>query len=193
MNDTVHIAVEMNQWAWSRFKDAVDGLGDDEIDWRPLPQGNNINIIVRHLRIEAQWHLDGITRGLPMPGNLSEIHQNEIDAVPVDFHANLAKLNELYEGFLEVLHTLTSREVEQRTGDVYGAVAQQTGRPHLLGYHQAMHVAMHCAQIRTIRNLYRASRDQPRRFSPDNPTFPRGSPTGSLGASASSREPYNDR
>jgi hypothetical protein len=43
----------MNQRAWNLLKDALVDLGDDEIDWRPLPQVNNINVIVRHLRIEA--------------------------------------------------------------------------------------------------------------------------------------------
>ena len=35
------------------------------------------------------------------------------------------------------------------------------------------HLAMHCGQIRSIRNLYRKTRGEPLRFFPDNPTFPR--------------------
>lgn len=172
MDEAVRIAMEMGQRAWHLFKDAVDGVAEEEIDWRPLPQANSINIIVRHLRIEAQWHVDGIARGTPMPPDIPASRQNEICAVAMDFRANLEKLNELYGEFQDVLKTLTTREVAQRTAETYGAAAEQKGLPHLLGYHQAMHLAMHSAQIRTIRNLYRTSQGRPGRFFPDNPTYP---------------------
>jgi hypothetical protein len=41
-----------------------------------------------------------------------------------------------------------------------------------LWYHQAIHLAMHCGQSRTIRNLYCKARGEPARFFPDNPTYP---------------------
>ena len=173
MDDGVRVVSELNQRAWSRLKDALDDLSADEIDWRPLPQGNNINIIVRHLRIEAQWHLDSLTRGDPMPSDVTPTLQAPIDAVPLDFQRNLAKLEELFTSFLDVLRTTTLEDLRQRTEVAYDSAVDAQGSVHLIGYHQALHVAMHLGQIRTIRNLYRRTRGEPARFFPENPTFPR--------------------
>lgn len=41
------------------------------------------------------------------------------------------------------------------------------------GFHQALHLAGHTAQISTIRNLYRKTRGEPALFFPDNPTYPK--------------------
>ncbi len=57
MDDALCIVSEMNQAVWGLLKDSLRDLGGDEINWQPLPQANSINIIVRHLRIEAQWLL----------------------------------------------------------------------------------------------------------------------------------------
>jgi len=163
----------MNQRVWRLFKEALADLSDEEIDWRPLPQGNSINITVRHLRIEAQWHLDSLMRGARMPSDVPPDVQKAIDAVPLDFQHNRDKLEELYAGFLDVLRTATLGGLQKRTAAAYGSAAAAPGSTHLLGYHQALHVAMHCGQIRTIRNLYRKTRGEPARFFPENPTYPR--------------------
>jgi hypothetical protein len=55
----------------------------------------------------------------------------------------------------------------------YGAAVEAEGSVHLVGYHQALHVATHVGQIRTIRNLYRKTRGEPARFVPENPTYSR--------------------
>lgn len=172
MDDALRVVSEMNQRAWTLLKDAVEDLSDDEINWRPLSQANSINIIVRHLRIEAQWHLDSLLRGETMPGaDVTPALQKEIDAVPLDFRQNLDKMEGLYTGFLDALRTATLHGLEQRTAAAYGSKAEAGGVVHLLGYHQALHIAMHCGQIRTIRNLYRKTRGQPARFVPKNPTY----------------------
>ena len=71
--------------------------------------------------------------------------------------------------FLDVLRTATLPGLQQRTTAAYGAAVGTSGKAHFLGYHQAIHVAMHCGQIRTIRNLYRKTRGQPARFFPRTP------------------------
>jgi len=172
VDDALRVVVEMNQRAWTLFKATVADLGSDEIDWRPLPQANSVNIIVRHLRIESQWHLDSLARGDAMPSDTTPALQAEIDAVPLDFTANLDKLEQLYTSFLDVLRSTTLDGLHQRTAAAYGSAAAAEAA-HLLAYHQAMHVSMHCGQIRSIRNLYRKTRGQPARFFPDNPTYPR--------------------
>ncbi len=172
MDDALRVVVEINELVWRVLKYSVADLSNDEIDWRPHPQGNSINIIVRHLRIEAQWHLDSLMRGDTMPSDVTPALQMAIDAVPLDFQHNLEKLEELCTGFLEALRTITLQGLRDRTAAAYGSAAAVPESAHLLGYHQALHVAGHCGQIRTIRNLYRKTRGEPARFLPENPTYP---------------------
>jgi len=174
MDDVLRVITEINELVWRALKDSVANLSDDEIDWRPHPLGNNINVIVRHLRIEAQWHLDSLTRGDKMPTDVSPALQKSIDGVPLDFRQNFEKLEELYTGFLEALRTTTLQGLQDRTVAAYGNTrAAARGLAHLLAYHQALHVTGHCGQICTIRNLYRKARGEPARFFPENPTYPR--------------------
>jgi len=169
MDDALRVVVETHESIWSQFKNALKDLSEEECHWRPLPQANTINVIVRHLRIEAQWHLDSLERGEPMPTIAVDAPQEAIDAVPADFEANFKRLEELYTRFVEILRTATLETLQQRTQAAYGEASRLR---YTLGYHQAIHLAMHCGQIRTIRNLYRKARGETPRFFPDNPTYP---------------------
>jgi Protein of unknown function (DUF664) len=169
MDDALRVVVEMYESLWGRLKNALEDLSEEEIHWRPLPQANTINVIIRHLRIEAQWHLDSLERGEPMPTIAVAAPQEAIDAVPADFEENFKRLEELYTRFVELLRTMTLVTLQHRTAAAYGEARRLT---YPLGYHQATHLAMHCGQIRTIRNLYRKMRGEPARFHPENPTYP---------------------
>jgi Protein of unknown function (DUF664) len=169
MDDALRVVVEMHESLWGGLKNALEDLSEEEIHWRPLPQANTINVIIRHLRIEAQWHLDSLERGEPMPTIAVAAPQEAIDAVPADFEENVKRLEELYSRFVEVLRTATLETVQQRTAAAYSEARRRT---YPLGYHQAIHLAMHWGQIRTIRNLYRKTRGEPARFHPENPTYP---------------------
>jgi hypothetical protein len=168
MDDALRVVVEMNETIWSRLKNALEDLSEEEIHWRPLPQANSINVIIRHLRIEAQWHLDSLERGESMPTIAVAASQEAIAAVPADFEENLKMLEELYTRFVEILRTSTLLTLRQRMAVAYG---EAMGLSYRLSYHQATHLAMHCGQIHTIRNLYRKTRGEPARFFPDNPTY----------------------
>jgi Protein of unknown function (DUF664) len=169
MDDALRVVVEMHESLWGRFTNALEDLSAEEIHWRPLPQANTISVIIRHLRIEVQWHLDSLERGAPMPTIAVAAPQAAIDAVPADFEANVTRLEELYTRFVELLRTATLELLQQRTAAAYGDAWRLT---YTLGYHQALHLAMHCGQIRTIRNLYCKMRGEPARFDPENPTYP---------------------
>lgn len=172
MDDALRVVCEMNDSLWARFKDALEDLGDEELNWRPLPQANTINLIVRHLRIESEWHLGSLERGEPMPTIATSAPQEAIDAVALDFERNLNKLEECYTRFVQILRTATLDVLRQRTSTAYGDAGGAKGHTYRLAYHQALHLAMHCGQIRTIRNLYRKTRGEPARFFPENPTYP---------------------
>ena len=169
MDDALRVVVEMHESLWGRLKHALKDLSAEEMHWRPLPQANSISVIVRHLRIEAQWHLDSLERGEPMPTIAVAAPQAAIDAVPADFEANVTRLEELYSRFVERLRTATLEVLQQRTAAAYGGSRRLT---YPLAYHQAIHLAMHCGQIRTIRNLYCKTRGEPARCFPENPTYP---------------------
>jgi hypothetical protein len=78
--------------------------------------------------------------------------QREVDAVPIDFATNLADLTLRFRRFVELLRATTAALLQVRSSSAYGERA--TTRPHLLGYHQAVHLFGHLGQISMIRNLY---------------------------------------
>jgi hypothetical protein len=169
MDDALHVVVEMHERLWGSLTHALEDLSAEELHWQPLPRANTISVIIRHLRIEAQWHLDSVERGEPMPTIAAAAPQAVIDAVPEDFEENVTRLEELYTRFVERLRTATLATLQQRTAAAYGDARRPT---YALGYHQALHLAMHCGQIRTLRNLYCKMRGEPARFDPENPTYP---------------------
>ena len=105
MDDGLRIVTEMHQALWDQFRGSFDDLTEDELHWRVLPQANSINVIVRHLRIESEWHLRSIQSGEPMPTIAVPVSQEAIDAVPFDFAENLNTLQRLYTAFCDTLGT----------------------------------------------------------------------------------------
>jgi hypothetical protein len=172
MNDGLRIVAEMHQVLWDRFRDSVIDLAEDEIHWRFLPQTISINMIVRHLRIESEWHFRSIRSGEPMPTIAAPVSQEAIDAVPLDFAENLNALKQLYAEFCDTLGRESLGTLKEKTAEAYGEAIAGKGLTYMLAYHQAIHLATHIGQIRTIRNLYCKTRGEPARFVPDNPTYP---------------------
>lgn len=173
MDEALRVAYDMNSSMWAALQDALKNLTEEEIQWRPLPQANTIGLIVRHLRIEAEWHVDSLESGTPMPTIATSPSQDAIDAVSDGFHDNFEELGTFCTRFLELLQATTLENLRGRTATAYGKLSEGEGRRHFLAYHHAAHLAMHCGQIRMIRNLYRKSRGEPALFFPDNPTYPR--------------------
>jgi hypothetical protein len=172
MDDALEIIREMNASAWQVLDNSLQEVTDEEAYWRPLPEANTISLIVRHLRIEAEWQVNSLAHGEPMPTIAVAPSQKAIDAVADEFAVNKAKLQELCARFLDILRTTTVQDLRDRTAAAYGHVADRDDRRYFIAYHHATHLAMHGGQIRTIRNLYRKTRGQPARFVPHNPTYP---------------------
>jgi hypothetical protein len=172
MDEALQLVIEMNEWTWKRFKDDLTDVTPEEIDWRPLPQANTINAILKHLRVEAEWSLASLEHGEQSPYQDTVSVQQLTDSIPLDFERNLTELEALYIRFIAALRQTTLAALKQQTvldqvfpgGDPHGA--------DLLSFRQAVHLASHWGQIRTLRNLYRRTRGSPGRFFPDNPTFP---------------------
>ncbi len=167
MDEALQLVIEMNECIWDHFKEDLKDVTPEEVNWRPLPQANSINFILRHLRIDAPWHLGSLEQG-------AQNVQRPAGAVPLDFERNLKALDELVTGFIAALRRKTLAELQQKSVLAYQNSPPGEGSPppHFLAYHQMLHLTMHWGQIRTIRNLYRKTRGEPARFFPDNPTFP---------------------
>jgi hypothetical protein len=171
VDDGLSFVVEMNEAIWARFAADISDVTPEEAEWRPLPQANSINVILRHLRIEAEWHLASLERGAAMPGDVSPELQHQIDSVPMEFGQNLKELASLFERYLAVLRQTPLPRLQVQTARAYGASG--TAIPaHFLGFHQATHLASHLGQVRALRNLYRKTRGEPARYHPSNPTYP---------------------
>jgi Protein of unknown function (DUF664) len=171
MDEALQLVIEMNESIWKRFKADLTDVTPEEIDWRPLPQANTINAILKHLRVEAEWYVVSLERGEQSPYQSTASVQQLTDSIPLDFERNLTELEALYTRFITALRQTTLTALKQQT-----VLAQvfPGGAPHtadLLSFRQAMHLAVHWGQIRTLRNLYRRTRGEPGRFFPDNPTF----------------------
>jgi DinB superfamily len=172
MDEALQLVIEMNESIWKRFKADLTDVTPEEIDWRPLPQANTINAILKHLRVEAEWYLASLEHGEQSPYQDTTSVQQLTDSVPLDFERNLQELEELYTQFMAALRGTTLAALKQQTvlAQVFPGGAPHPA--HLLSFRQAMHLAMHWGQIRTLRNLYRKTRGEPERFFPHNPTFP---------------------
>ena len=173
MPHTPNPLVEVAEWVWSQLRDDLTNLEPEEIDWRPLPQSNSLNTIVRHLRIEAEWQVTSLESAHAMPGETTAAIQAFVDSVPFDFDRNLKDLESLCVRYLAILRTIPIEKLEERSRLVYSGFPGQASSPRFLGYHHSLHLAMHWGQIRSLRNLYRTSRGQPARFFPENPSFPK--------------------
>jgi uncharacterized protein DUF664 len=171
MDEALRVIIEMTERVGHGFRRDLQGVTPEEVVWRPVPQANNIALIVRHLAIEAEWHRAGLESGEPMPHETTEDLQREIDSIPLDFERNLKAFEDAYSSFLSALRKITLVDLQHRTEAALQSWPSRSA--HSLGFHQVMHVCMHWGQIRTIRNLYQKSRGQPARFFPDNPTFPK--------------------
>jgi DinB superfamily len=171
MDEALQLMIEMNEKIWKRFKDDLADVTLEEVNWRPLPQANTINAILKHLRIEAQWYVARLEHGAQSPYQDTASVQQLTDAVPLDFERNLQELEEFYSQFIEALRRTTLAALKEQIvlAQVFPGGASHPA--HLLSFRQAVHLAMHWGQIRTIRNLYRKTRGEPGPFFPDNPTF----------------------
>lgn len=81
MDDSLRVVCEMNEMIWGSFKSALEDL--------------------------REWHLDSLQHGAPMPTIAASVDQRRIDAVPLDFEANFAILENLHTRFVDTLRTTT--------------------------------------------------------------------------------------
>lgn len=170
MDESLQVAIELNEYTWNGFKKDLEDVTTEEVNWRPVPEANTINLIVRHLRIDTPWHVRIV--GSSHEGQHADTTFETADPVPLDFERNLRELDELYTGFIGALRRMTLGGLERQSGRAYRDAGRGAAPSHFLGFHLAVHLARHWGQVRTLRNLYCKTRGERARFFPDNPSFP---------------------
>jgi len=171
MDEALQLAVEMSAQNWTNFQNDLKDLTADEIQWRPLPQANNISALMKHLRVTEEWYVAGIEHGEQSPYQDVANAEQLTAAVPLDFEQNMKDLKELHQRFLAAVGSTTLAALQRKTF-LSQVIPGQSPRPaHTLLLREMMHLAMHRGQIRTIRNLYRTTRGEPGLFLPHNPLF----------------------
>lgn len=179
MDEALQLVIAMSERNWNRFKDELTDVTPEESHWRPLPQANNMNVILKHLCVEEQLYLASLEHGEQSPYQDAASLQQLVDSVPLEFARNVEALEALHTRFRAALRSTTLADVKQQAvlswafsgGSPNPAAIRQHWTAALL-FRETLHRAIHEGQIRTIRNLYRKTRGEPGLFFPDNPTFP---------------------
>ncbi|MBI3326485.1 MAG: DinB family protein [Nitrospinae bacterium] len=171
MDDALQLAIEMSEQNWTAFKNTLKDLTPDEIDWRPLPQANNIHALMKHLRVAEEWYVTGLEQGEESPYQDAASVEQLTDSVPLNFEQNLKELEEWHNRFIAALRGTTLADLKRKTF-LSQVLPGQSPRPaNTLLLREIMHLAAHGGQIRTIRNLYRKTRGEQGLFLPQNPLF----------------------
>lgn len=169
MDEAIQLAIEMSQANWSNFKNDLQDLTPDELNWRPLPQGNTINMLIKHCRGVEEFSLSRLEEGEQSPYRDAANVQQLTDSIPLNFEQNLRELEDLHNRFIATLRKTTLAELQRKSFFTPFAQGPQPATRLLLA--EISHLATHRGQIRTIRNLYRRTRGEPGLFLPQNPTF----------------------
>lgn len=170
MDQVIEFAVELMERNWNDLKNALQDMTDNELDWRPVPESNNIKSIVRHLRIVEQLYLSLVEDGDQTPWKNEDYVQQLTDSIPYDFQQNMKPLEDFHNRFVSLLKESTLAELK---GQIF--VESARSRPQAkdsLILREIRHIATHGGQIRTLRNLYRRMKGEKGLFMPDNRTFP---------------------
>ena len=169
MDEAIRLAIEMSEANWTSFKNDLKNLTPDEINWRPLPQGNNVNVLMKHLRVVEELMLSRLEQGEQSPYGDAAGVQKLTDAVPLNFDQNMKELEEFHTRFITALQGTTLAELKRKSFLTPFAQGPRPANTLLLA--EISHLATHRGQIRTLRNLYRKAHGEPALFLPQNPTF----------------------
>jgi uncharacterized damage-inducible protein DinB len=169
MDEAMELAVDMSETTWNAFTSELKDLTPDEIVWRPVPQSNNIAVIVKHLRVVEEMFLAQLEKGAQSPYTDVPSVLKLTGSVPLNFEQNFKEFEELHARFVNAMSQTTLAELKNKT--FVSPFAQGSRPAQSLLFSEIGHLTLHRGQIRTLRNLYRKVRGEPARFAPRNPTF----------------------
>src|SRR4026209_570260 len=100
MDEAIQYAIEMSEATWGNITNDLKNLTAEEIDWLPLPYANNINVLVKHLRVVEEVFVSRLEQGEHSPYGDGPSVQKLTDAVPQNFERNLQQLEEFHQRFI---------------------------------------------------------------------------------------------
>jgi uncharacterized damage-inducible protein DinB len=169
MDEAIQLAIDMSDTTWNAFTAELKDLTPDEIHWRPLPQANNIAVLIHHLRVVEELFLAQLEQGEQSPYTDAPHVQQLTGSVPRNYEQNLREFEALHERFLNCLKHTTLAELKRQT---FVTPFAQGSRPwNAVLFSEIGHLTLHRGQIRTLRNLYRTTRGEQALFAPQNATF----------------------
>jgi uncharacterized damage-inducible protein DinB len=169
LDEAMELAVEMSEATWNAFKSELKDLTPDEIAWRPVPQSNDIAVIVKHLRVVEDMFLAQLEKGEQSPYTDVPSVLKLTGSVPLNFEQNLKEFEELHTRFVNAMKQTTLADLKKKT--FVSPFAQGPRPANSLLFSEIGHLTLHRGQIRTLRNLYRKVRGEAGLFAPRNPTF----------------------
>jgi uncharacterized damage-inducible protein DinB len=169
VDEAIQLVIDMSETTWNAFKAELKELTLDEINWRPLPQANNIAVLINHLRVVEELFLAQLEQGEQSPYKDAPSVQKLTGSVPLNYEQNLKEFEELHNRFLNYLKQTTLADLKRQT---FVTPFAQGSRPwNALLFSEIGHLTLHRGQIRTLRNLYRKTHGEQALFAPQNPTF----------------------
>jgi hypothetical protein len=96
MDEALQLVFAMSERHWKRFTDELKDWTTEEIQWRLLPQANNMHVILKHLWVEEQLYLANLEHGEQSPYRDPTSLQQLTESVPLEFAQTLEELKELH-------------------------------------------------------------------------------------------------
>lgn len=168
MDQVIEFAVGLMERNWNDLKNALKETTDDELDWRPVPESNNIRSIVKHLRTEQQLYLSLLEDGDQTPWKDAGSIQRLVDSITSDFQQQMTEFEDFDNRFVSLIKGSTLTELKAQTF-VEPPFPRQS-KDSLIS-REIRHMVTHTGQIRALRNLYRRTKGEKGLFFPDNITF----------------------
>jgi uncharacterized damage-inducible protein DinB len=169
MDHILEFAVGLLERNWNDLKHDLQDMTDAELDWRALPEANNIRSIVGHLRIVEQLYLSLSEDGDQTPWKDAEFVQKLADSITYDFQQNMKLFEDFHNRFVSLMKGSTLADLKEQTF-VESSLSRSQSKDSLI-FREICHIATHRGQIKTLRNVYRRRKGEKGLFFPENRTF----------------------
>jgi DinB superfamily len=112
MDQVLEFAVGLLERNWNDLKNDLQDMTDAELDWRPVPEANNIRSIVRHLRMVEQLYLSLLEDGDQTPWKNEDYVQKLTDSITYDFQQNMKLFEDFHNRFVSLMKGSTLADLK---------------------------------------------------------------------------------
>jgi hypothetical protein len=115
MDQVLEFAVGLLERNWNDLKNDLQDMTDAELDWRPVPEANNIRSIVRHLRMVEQLYLSLLEDGDQTPWKNEDYVQKLTDSITYDFQQYMKLFEDFHNRFVSLMKGSTLADLKVQT------------------------------------------------------------------------------